>query len=201
MSDIKKSEVTSNQQDLKKADDKKTQSNIPQSIVHAAEIRKRHQRMINDNGSDVKVKRKLPLGIDIVAGIVMLLIVCAIIVGSYMLFRYYSNDYDTVDVTYTVAFSTTEDLDQYSIKDKEVFVDTGKGTVYFGRVTNVRSVKNENGLNGGSVTMDINVNAKYRREEGYSLGDDKLAVGSVFKLRCVEKKIDVTVIEIVPGGK
>ena len=47
-------------------------------------------------GSNIKVKKKLPLAVDIIIGILMLAIVCAVIVGAYILFRYYANDYETV---------------------------------------------------------------------------------------------------------
>ncbi len=197
MAEIKNSGPESKQTDLKKADARRAH----RSMSQPTDLRKVNRHAELDQDPDIKVKKRLPLAVDILAGIVMLALVCAILVGSYMLFRYYSNDYDGVSVTYTVAFDTTEDLARHiSMRNEEVFIDTEKDTVYFGKIIGVETV-GSTGRQGGRVYMTVKANAKYRKGEGYSIGDERLAVGSSFRLRCIEKRIDVTVTDIVTGGK
>jgi hypothetical protein len=147
-------------------------------------------------GSSVKVKKRLPIIVDIIAGILMLAIVCGVVVGSYMLFRYYSNDYDTKSVTYTVIFNADEELNWYaSMKNGDLYMDSADNTVYFGKVTEVKTDSNNN-----RVILKVTVSAKYRDGEGYSIGASRLAVGGEYKLRYVEKALNVAIVELSGGN-
>lgn len=142
-------------------------------------------------GSSVKVKKKLPVALDIIAGILMLVLVLAVIVGSYFLFRYFSNDYDGVDVEYKVSLSVNGGLDTYqSLVNKELFMDVTDDSVYFGKITAVETIKDpgdQEGNNGGKVILTVQAGVKHRDGEGYSIGNSRLAVGSKYAtLRCGE---------------
>lgn len=176
---------------LKKANNKKA------NIQMGADVFKGQGLSSAQSGSGIKVKKKLPLWVDIIAGILMFVIVCGIVVGSYMLFRHYSNDYAETDVTYTVIVDGTlaEEIEKYYVlKDGELFMDTEDNSVYFGKITKV-SEKNER------ILLTVSAQAKHRNGEGYSLGESRLAVGSEFDLRCDETNITVEVVALKTGGK
>ena len=185
---------------LKKADSKKSQgevgTTIRNEILGGGRIRE------NSDIKNIKIKRRLPVAIDIIAGALMLVLMCGVVAGSYFLFRYYSNDYDSVNVTYRVAFvDTAGNGTAFAEKDGRVFLDTESNSVYFGKITGVDTEDNGSSQSPSRIFLTIEVNAKYRKGEGYSLGDERLAVGSSFVLRYGEKTKNVTVVELSTGGK
>ncbi len=198
MAEIKDNITGEKARNLKRADSKKIHGDTAQSNIHRNE--NLGSNMIIDHSFEKKlrVKKNLPIAVDIIAGILMLVLVCSIVVGSYMLFRYYSNDYDGVDVIYTVAFDTTEETAKQlkSMKNEDVFVDINSNAIYFGKITGVETVEENSAQNRKKITLTIKANAKYRKGEGYSLGDERLAVGKSFKLRCNNVITDVVVIEL-----
>ena len=90
-------------QGLKSADSKKTAKE--NSALAGLRTEFFGGKRITDRpaSSNIKVKKRLPVVVDVIAGILMLVLVLAVIVGSYMLFRYFSNDYDKVNVEYKLS--------------------------------------------------------------------------------------------------
>ncbi len=186
------------QQDLKAADSQKAhgETSSPQSGKHEEHRIYRSTGHISANG--VKFKKKLPIAVDVTAGILILLLVGAILAGSYMLFVYYADNYDSVSLTYTVAFEAEDDIERFvEMKNEPVFVDTDNNTIYFGKVTDVNIEKTGAVEDNGRMILIIKADAKFRKNEGYSIGDIRLAVGSKLVLRCAESSTDVTVVELV----
>ena len=147
-------------------------------------------------GANLKVKKRLPLWVDILTGIIMLAIVCGVVVGSYMLFRYYSNDYGGVEVAYTVILEgipAENTAKYYDLKDRELFMDTDANSVYFGKISAVK-IENER------VFLTVNAEAKHRGGEGYSIEDTRLAVGSELALRCGQTPLIAEVVALEDGG-
>lgn len=144
-------------------------------------------------GSSIKVKKRLPIVLDVIAGILMLVLVLAVIVGSYMLFRYFSNDYDGVNVEYEVCVRVDGELVLYQeLVGRELFMDVEGNSVYFGRVTEVESLLDpgSDGSDGGRIIITVQAGAKHRDGEGYSIGDSRLAVGSKYDaLYCGETSL------------
>ncbi len=199
MAENKEFNLDGNSKNLKNADLKKSQSETAQNNSVRSELFIGNKISDKSLVSDIKVKKKLPLVVDIIAGILMLALVFAIIVGSYMLFRYYSNDYGGVDITYTVAFDPTDDVNSYhKMKNGELYIDTEDNSIYFGRITGVEMVEGKNAGEQDRVLFTIQANVKYRKGEGYSIDNNKLAVGCTYTLRCVEKNIEVMVVELNP---
>ena len=181
---------------LKKEDQRKISAVQGSGNTHGMDIFGGRRMADKSVGSNVKVKKKLPIAVDIIAGILMLAIVCGIVVGSYMLFRYYSDDYDTKSLSCTVFFNADEELNKYmGMKNGDLYMDFTDNTVYFGRITEVRTDEDNN-----RVILQVTVDARYRDEEGYSLGEIRLAVGGEYKLRYVEKTLNVSVVELSGGN-
>lgn len=150
-------------------------------------------------GTDIKIKKRLPVAVDIIAGILMLVLVVAVIIGSYLLFRYYSNDYDGVNVEYKITVKVDSGIDTYyNLKNGELFMDITGNSVYFGKIQSVETVKDLS-EDGGTVILTVKASAKYRDGEGYSIGDSRLAVGSKYTtLRCGEVSLsNVLVTDLV----
>lgn len=181
---------------LKKEDQRKISAVQGSGNTHGMDIFGGRRMADKSVGSNVKVKKKLPIAVDIIAGILMLAIVCGIVVGSYMLFRYYSDDYDTKSLSCTVFFNADEELNKYmSMKNGDLYMDFTDNTVYFGRITKVRTDEDNN-----RVILQVTVDARYRDEEGYSLGEIRLAVGGEYKLRYIENTLNVSLVELSGGN-
>lgn len=181
---------------LKKEDQRKISAVQGSGNTHGMDIFGGRRMADKSVGSNVKVKKKLPIAVDIIAGILMLVIVCGVVVGSYMLFRHYSNDYDTKSVTYTVIFNADEELNKYmSMKNGDLYMDSSDNTVHFGKVSEVRTDEENN-----RVILKVTVSAKYRDGEGYSIGASRLAVGGEYKLRYIENTLNVSVVELSGGN-
>ena len=176
---------------LKKVNNKKA------NVHMGADVFKGQGLNSAQSGASIKVKKKLPLWVDIIAGILMLAIVCGIVVGSYMLFRYYSNDYTETDISYAFIVDgvSAEEIDKYyALKGSELFMDTENNSVYFGKITKVSAEE-------GRILITVSAQVKYRNGEGYSVGDSRLAVGSELALRCGETDISAEVVSLRRGGK
>lgn len=181
---------------LKKEDQRKISAVQGSGNTHGMDIFGGRRMADKSVGSNVKVKKKLPIAVDIIAGILMLAIVCGIVVGSYMLFRYYSDDYDTKSLSCTVFFNADEELNKYmGMKNGDLYMDFTDNTVYFGRITEVRTDEDNN-----RVILQVTVDARYRDEEGYSLGEIRLAVGGEYKLRYIENTLNVSLVELSGGN-
>lgn len=195
MADIKKYGSGEKDKNLKRKDAKKEGSaNVHYASALASQT-KIPDSMIDPDFSNVKVKKKLPIAIDIIAGILMILIVIGAVVGSYILFRYYSNDYDSKKITYDVIVDAAYDYEQYkSMIKQDVYLDTSDNSVYFGQIVRVEKIEGET----DRIVIKISATAKFRRGEGYILGGKRLAVGSEFaRLRCGERSLgDATVVRL-----
>ena len=172
-------------QGLKSADSNKNiKDNAPGAGLRS-ELFKGRKMTERSLSSDIKVKKRLPIVVDIIVGIFMLVLVLAVIVGSYVLFRYYSNDYDGVNAEYKIAVNVDGELDTYdALKGREIFMDVTGNSVYFGKITEVESI---DGAEGARVILTVSASVKHRDGEGYSIGSSRLAVGSKYSsLRCGE---------------
>ena len=201
MSENKKRSLDKKAYNLKRVDRKKSNRGVEVDSTHGAETFS--DKKITDKalmGSNVKVKKKLPLAVDIIIGILMLALVCAVIVGAYILFRYYANDYETRNVTYTVVFDAEDVKKCASMQDGDLFLDIEGNSVYFGKIKSVLLPENTEGA--GRVVLTVSASVKYRNGEGYFIGDSRVAVGSTHTLRYVENSITVTVVDLFEtGGK
>lgn len=203
MAEIKKYSLGDKDKNLKRKDAKKNYFNISSTMISAgiASKKKVPDSMVDPDFSNVKVQKKLPVAVDIIAGILLILIVIGAIISSYFLFRYYSNDYDNKKITYDILVDVTNDPEQYkSLIEQDVFLDTTENSMYFGKIVDVEEVAGET----GKLLVKISATAKFRNGTGYVLGGKRLAVGSEFaNLRCGEVTLsNVSVVSLaVNGGK
>ena len=202
MAKTKKYGSFDNEQNLKRKDSKKNHAEGSGGKLLGspfASNKKLPDSMVDTDITNVKVKKKLPLAVDIIAGVLMILIVIGVVVGSYMLFRYYSNDYDSKNVTYSIVIPATQEPEQYKkLVKQDVYYETTDNSIYFGKIVKVEILEGETDL----VLISVSATVKYRDGEGYSMGDKRLAVGSEFpKLRCGEKLLgNASVVKLSANG-
>ncbi len=146
-------------------------------------------------------KRKIPLALDIIVASVIIVLVFGLLIGVYYAFRRYADSYKDVSIQYTV-FISGEDAsaisDPAALNGKELYLDTEDNTYYFGKITSVTS---QSGADGETqVCATVSVSTKYRNDRGYSVNDNRIAVGSEYLLRTDEGSFDVAIVEIRRGG-
>ena len=136
---------------------------------------------------------------DIIIGIIILAVFVGIVVGAYFLFRFYTDDYEGIEIEYVFISPCTEDRDAFrTVKNKELYYDFDQNTYYFGKVSDIDVIDSNNGR---YLVLMVRSNAKYRAGEGYSVGDYKIAVGSEFSFRVDGKIIAGTVVELHEKGE
>ena len=193
---------------LKRADAQKVQvdSHQPTSLTSDLFKGKKIKEGTVISKSKIKKQKKFPLVMDILLGIIMVALVVGLIFVSYVLFKYYSNDYNGVDIKYTVTCFVDADLSEYAqMKDGEVYADIGGKTTCFGRVKRIYMVNGETGEEKNCLVLDIEVNALYMKEKGYSVSGNRIAVGKEYSLRSAANgmTLNVAIVEIekVTGGR
>ncbi len=193
-----------NSQNLKSADAKKTSSQGPQSPNFGSEFFSSKKVSDKNAGANGLKTRKIPLIIDIIIGVLLIALAGAIIVGSYLLFRYYSNDYSGVKVEYVVVWGNAGEFpDHTQIENKDLYLDVNGNSEYFGNISGIEKRDGSSSANEDEFLLTVSSTLKYRAGEGYSIGDNRLAVGSEFVLRCEDKLLEVTVVELIKisGGE
>lgn len=197
MSEFKKYDA--DQSNLKRADAKKADG--ADSGVTVAELvgGKRVRASAVMTPVSIRKKKKLPVIFDIIVAVVMLALVAALVIGAYMLFKYYSNDYRGVDVRYVVVCQG-EDMSEFALfLNEDLYCDIDGNTLYFGKV---KEVKLEKGNDSQLLILTLELSGvRYRETEGYFIADERLAVGAEFSFRNGEKTVDGTVVELAKADK
>lgn len=134
-------------------------------------------------------RKKLPIVVDIILALLIVAMVAGVVVGAIFAFRYFTVDYETVGVEYTVILD--ENVSK-KLKNESVYLDRDGNTYYFGKI------KSSTVLDDGSQIIVISTSARFKSDEGYTLGEDKLAVGSYFTLRTGQNlNVSGSVVELL----
>ena len=84
-----------------------------------------------------------------------------------------------------------------TMKNEDLYLDTEDNTYYFGKVKNVAVYKPEDKNDpNNKLVLTVRINAKYKSDEGYSSGDNKIAVGSKYILRCESTIVSGVIVEL-----
>ena len=203
MSDMKKRDANGSGNDLKYIDAEKTDnysnsfSQSGMSEIFEGTIKKKIS--LKD-----RRKKRLPVFIDIIIGVLIIAITIGVVIGAFTLFRYYSDDYGDVKIEYKIIAYSGNDYSLYrTMKNKELYMDSDDNTYYFGKIANVELIENPNGEN--VLILTVKASVKYRKGTGYSIGENRIAIGSEYSFRSETVKINGTVVELaqtsVSGGK
>ena len=200
MSEIKKYDSKDESIDLKSADAQKKDSS---SGVNAITGDAKKIKILSNVGSDVK-RKKTPIAADIIAGLLIVLIAVAVVVGTVYLFKYQSNDYGTVEVEYKMVGQCENETTYYRpMRNKSIYLDKDNNSICLGKVTNVEFRTDADGNNVAILTVITDV--KYRKNDGYTIDNNRIAVGSAYSVRSENVLADGVIVELEPvsarGGK
>lgn len=204
MNEVKNHDQGQKQNDLK-ADSKKSTNYDKTSLPkEASELfgGQRARDISNMNKSRESKNKRIPVVVDVIVAIIMVAIILGVVVGAYMLFRYYSDDYSGVDIEYTLICVCDEDPVSYmTANNRELYLDSGNTALLFGKITNVRIIESKDD-SADLVVLTVSVNAKYRSGEGYTIDENRIAVGRSYNLRSESLRITGTIAELeTEGGK
>ena len=135
---------------------------------------------------------------------IIVLIALVVVVGTVYLFRYQSDDYGTIEVEYKMIVPCDKDVTYYRpMGNKSIYLDENNNSVYFGKVNNVEFHTDADG--NSVVILTVSADVKYRKNDGYSIGDNRVAVGSEYTVRVEEMSVNGVIIELTStsakGGK
>ena len=186
---------------LKHADAEKSYTSpTPNSILDGVSV-----KLGDSIGSSVRAKKdekRIPVLVDIITGLLLLAIVVGIAVGAVYLFRYYTDDYEGVSVEYTYI-CISDDLEEMhgrSLRNKSLYLDTEDNTLYFGNVVSAELYDLGNESGEKMLVVVVNANLKFKDDEGYSVNDQRIAVGSEYTLRSEDVVVNGTIVELKPLG-
>lgn len=187
MADIRNNGADS---DLKHQDSEKVNGAIGdmgRNLIPSAANALRSMKNINN-------KRKVPVVVDVIVAVLLLALIVGATFGVQYLLRYFSTDYESVDVSYVLAVRGAvppEGSTYADLKNDYLLYDVDGNTVGFGRIGSaVYSAESD------MLFLTVEVNAKYMEREGYSIGETVLAVGMSYELRTEEIPLSGTVVEL-----
>lgn len=177
--------------ELKFADSEKSGDDVSdkKGIGAGAEFLKKENKLNEKGRGNIngifKKKNKFPLALDIIIAVLAVAIVVGAVFGAYFTFVYFSDDSEEVTIEYVVLANK---LDSTLIsKGKDVYCDEDTAT-YMGSVVDVNYEVDVAGNDTAAEYMLVHIKAtvKYRLDEGYSINDNKIAVGKEITLRTGE---------------
>lgn len=186
MADIRNNGADS---DLKHQDSEKvngTLGDMGQNLIPSAANALRSMKNIN--------KRKIPVVVDVIVAVLLLALIVGAVFGIQYLLRYYSSDYESVDISFVIAVKGAvppEGSTYADLKNDYLLYDVDGNTVGFGRISSAEYFSDSDLL-----LLTVEVNAKYMEREGYSIGETVLAVGMSYELRTEEIPLSGTVVEL-----
>lgn len=134
-------------------------------------------------------RKKLPVVVDIILALLIVVMVAGVVVGAFFAFRYFTVDYETVSVEYTVIL---DEAVEKKLKNESVYLDRDGNTYYLGKI------KSSTKLENGSQIIVVSASARFRSDEGYSLGEERLAVGCYFTIRTGQNvNVSGSVVELL----
>ncbi len=203
MNEVKNHDQDQKQNDLKADREKSTNYDkaSPQKEVPELFGGQRARDISNMNKSKEAKKKRIPIVVDIIVAILMVAIILGVVVGAYLLFRYYSGDYAGVDVKYALICVCDEDPSAYmTANNRELYLDSGNTAILFGKITDVRVIESGNNDSDDIVVLTVSVNAKYKKGEGYTIEENRIAVGRSYTLRSEGLRITGTIAELETEG-
>ena len=189
MPDIKN--YDNNKKNLKGADAEKSSGTLLQ--FSGIDLSKSKKGEENNTLSGRQVARKkLPIAVDIIVALLLVALFAGVVAGAYYAFRSFAKDYESVNVEYTVLVPSSDENVNNSLASQLLYMEEDGSVEYFGKVKNVKySPENEAWL----VTVSATV--RYKDGEGYSVGQNRLAVGQSLSLRTENgTKVCGTVVEL-----
>ena len=179
--------------ELKFADSEKLSDESSVKKTVGAEFLKKENKLNEKGRGNVneifKKKNRFPLALDIIIAVLAVAIVVGAVFGAYYAFVYFSDDSEEVTIEYLIL--TSKDDSGAVAKGKDVYFDSDK-TYYMGSIVDVdanvdvKGDENPFNVDIDYVVVRVRATVEYRSDEGYSIHDEKIAVGKDITLRTDE---------------
>jgi hypothetical protein len=194
MPDIKNYDKTEIDNDLKQADAEKSGGiNAQLAGINISRPRKSE----GDFKGRQTARKKLPLAVDIIVSILIVLLFAGTVEGAYYAFRFFANDYENANVEYVIVVDASDAAAYESLVNTNLYFDTNNSLEHFGKVKSVEFSETY-----GKVLITVGNTVRYKENEGYSVGEIKLAVGKDYILRSENGvKISGTVVELTDNER
>ena len=191
--------------ELKFADAEKSVLDVPEKKgMSGAEFLKKESKMNEKGRGNInaifKKKKKFPLALDIIIAVLAIAIVAGAILGAYFAFVYFADDSEEMTVEYVILAKKNSSTNIN--KGNDVYFDNEGKTYYFG---NVIDISDDVGVNGVSNPLGITVEymlvtvratVNYRNDDGYSINEQKIAVGKDITFRAGQNSYSGTIVEL-----
>ncbi len=151
---------------------------------------------VRGNVSSVFTKKsKFPIGLDIFISILLILVVAALVVGAYFLIIKFDDAYDNATVEYVLLVDKSQA--EGIVKGDNVYIDRYGSAVYLGNIIEVDDkVEVASAEETSYVLVKIHADAQYRDDEGYSIDDEKIAVGRSMNVRVKNMAILCDIVDL-----
>lgn len=151
---------------------------------------------VRGNVSSVFTKKsKFPIGLDIFISILLILVVAALVVGAYFLIIKFDDAYDNATVEYVLLVDKSQA--EGIVKGDNVYIDRYGSAVYLGNIIEVDDkVEVASAEETSYVLVKIHADAQYRDDEGYSIDDEKIAVGRSMSVRVKDKALMGEIVDL-----
>ena len=151
---------------------------------------------VRGNVSSVFTKKsKFPIGLDIFISILLILVVAALVVGAYFLIIKFDDAYDNATVEYVLLVDKSQA--EGIVKGDNVYIDRYGSAVYLGNIIEVDDkVEVASAEETSYVLVKIYADAQYRDDEGYSIDDEKIAVGRSMNVRVKNMAILCEIVDL-----
>lgn len=179
---------------LKHADREKSTDSAVSSVNK--QFAEKYNKVRGNVSSVFTRKSKFPLGLDIFISILLIVIVAALVVGAYFLVIKFDDAYDNATIEYVLLVDKNQA--EGVIKGDNVYIDRHGAVAYLGNVIDVNSNVSVASNNGSVqyVAITVHADAQYRDDEGYSVDDEKIAVGKPISVRVKNATLACEIIEL-----
>ena len=146
--------------------------------------------------SVVTKKKKFPIFLDIIISFILVLLVAALVAGTYYLIIRFDDSYDNATVEYVllVDSSVLEGLQ----KGDNIYIDKSGSVIYLGNIIDINnniSVDNPYAATQ-YVALTVRADVRYRDDEGYNIDDEKIAVGRSIRVRINNNALNGEIVEL-----
>ena len=174
MPDIKN--YDNNKSDLKGADAEKSSGTLLQfSGIDLSKGKKGEEAVFSSKRA---ARKKLPIAIDIIVALLFVALFAGVIVGAYFALTSFSRDYESVNVEYTILIPSADESAYSSVASKPLYMEKNGSVEYFGKVKSAKY-----SVEDGAWLVTVAATVRYKDGEGYSIGQNRLAVGQSLSLR------------------
>lgn len=157
----------------------------------------KYSKVRGDVSSMFNKKSKFPIGLDIFISLLLILVVVSLVIGAYFLIIKFDDAYDNATIEYVLLVDKKQAYGV--IKGDNIYIERYGSVVYLGNIVEVdENVEVSSSKEGANqyVAIKVHADAQYRDDEGYSIDEEKIAVGRELSVRVKSKAFSCEIVEL-----